>query len=456
MRLSPWFLTILCSIVFAMSYRTYSQEIQTPLDSQGKIKIIDSNLEKKLGLFSGYSNFQEAQLFQIPDTTYALEIYYQPGDKIYKARLPMTMEEVQEFQKLVSQRMKDEVPRVTLDQDGRSKFIASMMGLSLGFYGWAVPVSLDVSDGKVALALYMLTSSAGFYLPFSATRDKPVTDASATLCLYGGTRGILHGIEFAFLFSDEPEEQGTIASGLVFSLAEAFAGYKLAGQNKYSAGTTEVIGVGGDFGVGFGFGTAHLVNFIEDENGRGIAGSVLLESGLGLLAGHWMASQQSYTRGDANVLGAAGLLGAYLPLAIVDMTANDQDKAYTAASMTGAIAGLSFGHHLVKGKDFSTGQGSLISLSQCAGGLLGLGLAYLIAPEDSDDSALFLTSSSVGAATGFWLMYRALENDASIQKKKLSVDIKLNPEGFLGLVLGKEKSIMQRLPYPMFTVNCSF
>ena len=456
MKLSPWFVTILCSIVFVMSYRTYSQEIQTPLDSQGKIETIDSDLEKKLGLFPGYSNFEEAQLFQISDTTYALEIYYQPGDKIYKARLPMTMEEVQEFQKLVSQRMMDEVPRVMLDQDGRSKFIASIMGLSLGFYGWAVPAALDVDDGKTVVALYMLTGSAGFFLPFSMTRDKPVTDASATLCLYGGTRGILHGIEFACLFADEPDEQGAIASGLLFSLAEAFAGYKLAGKNKYSTGTTEVIGVGGDFGVGFGFGTAHLLNFIDDENGQGIAGSVLLESGLGLLAGHWMASQQSYTRGDANVLGAAGLLGAYLPLAIVDMAASDQDKAYTAAAMTGAIAGLSFGHHLVKGKDFSTGQGSLVALSQCAGGLLGLGLAYLIAPEDKDNSAFFLSSSSIGAATGFWLMYRALKDDASVQKGELSLDIKFHPEGFLGLAMEQKNRAANRYTFPMLTVNCSF
>jgi hypothetical protein len=36
-----------------------------------------------------------------------------------------------------------------------------------------------------------------------------------------------------------------------------------------------------------------------------------------------------------------------------------------------------------------------------------LGIAYLISSDERDNSTLYLASSSVGALSGFWLMYRA-------------------------------------------------
>ena len=75
---------------------------------------------------------------------------------------------------------------------------------------------------------------------------------------------------------------------------------------------------------------------------------------------------------------------------MVDIAGTDNEKAYTAASMLGALAGLGLGNKLVQGKDFTTDQGKFTLLSELAGGMLGLGVAYLISPDEDGNSTLLI------------------------------------------------------------------
>lgn len=433
-----------------------AQEVQIPIDEEGKIEYIDSKLEQKLGLFTEYSNFRKARLFRISDTSFVLEISYQLQEKLLKVRLLLSAEEAKNFQQKVTERIKQKKSEVILDQRGRTTLIIATMTLSLGYYGWAVPVAFDVDDRKLAVAIYMLTSGAGFYIPLSVTSKIPVTDAAATLSLYGGTRGIVHGIFLARLFSKEPSGKEIIASGMLVSIVELLAGFKIANKLNISAGTAETIGVGGDFGLGLGLGAAHLAIFFENDNDQAVAGSVLLGSAVGLLGGKLLSNHQPYTRGNSRVLSTAGLLGAYIPLAVVDISGTKNEKAYTAASMLGTVVGLGPGHNLVRGKDFTTGQGNLIKLGQLAGGLLGLGVAYLLSSEDDDNSTLYLTSSSIGAAGGFWWMYRSYAQRSQTSNKGSSLNINIKPEGLFALAMGKRIGHAQETPLPLLTLNFRF
>lgn len=445
---------LLLSISFAVS--SYAQEAQVPIDEEGKLEYIDSRLEQKLGLFTEYQNFREARLFQVSDTSFVLEISYQPEEKLLKARLPLSAKEAQEFRLKVTERIKQEKPQVMLNQEGRTRLLRGTLALSLGYYGWAVPVTFDVKDGKTVAALYMLTSGAGFFIPLYVTRNMEVTDAEATFSLYGATRGIVHGMFIYGLFRGRKAgAREAIASGMVGSMSEAIAFFYVADKSNMTPGTAEVICIGGDFGLGLGIGTTHLANFLREDNERLFCTSILCGSGAGLLAGKFLADQQPYTRGDAYVLRGAGILGAYLPLGAVDMSKPKDDKAYTAAAMAGSVAGLGLGHFLVKGKDFTTGQGSLINLGEFAGGLVGLGIAYLASSKD-DNSALYLTSSAVGATAGFWLVYRSFARSARSYEKSSSWNIQFSPEGFLAYAMSKRFNSSSERTIPIAQLEYRF
>jgi hypothetical protein len=442
--------SIILGMLLLFSSLAGAQEVQVPFDLEGKVTFLNRELEQKLALFPEYETFQMARIFQLPDSSYVLEIYYQPQQTLLKNRLPLSTQALENLRATVAEKFCAQPGPALLDQEGRTKFLVGTMTLSLGYYGWAVPMALDVDDGKLALALYMLTSGNGFYLPYSWTAKNQVTDAAATLSLYCASRGILHGWMLTNLLVDNPSVQGVVFTGIIASIAEGTAGFRWADLTQMSAGTAETIGTCGDFGIGLGFGMAHLAGFFDVENGRGIAGSILLGSGLGLWSGKMLAQRQNYTRGDASVLSAAGLLGAYLPLTFVDVFKPDNGKAYTTAMILGGIAGLGIGNALVRGRDFSTSQGNYIRLSEYAGGLLGLGLAYLVSSDENDNSTLYLASGAVGATAGFWLMYRANARTALISPKGISMNLQIVPQGLIGLVSE------QNYPAPLLDFTLQF
>lgn len=421
----------LAGLFFWFSEICTAQEVLVAIDEQGKIELIDSQLEKKLNLFQEYENFKEARLFKVSDSAYVLEISCEKEKKLTRTRLPLNAREVEELRKKVTERIQTKSPEAALDQEGRTKLISGSLSLSLGFYGWALPAALKVNDGKLIVGLYMLTGAAGFYVPFSVTKNRPVSEAATTLYLYGGTRGIWHGFALAGMFSDH-FSRGYFSAGMGLSLAEAIIGFNLANAYKMSTGTAEVITVGGDFGLGLGLGTSVL---LESEKVSYNA-NILLGSGLGLVAGKLLADRQPYTRGDALVLQGSGALGAFIPLAVVDMFNTKNEKTYVAASMFGSVVGLGIGQKLVQGKDFSTGQGLLVELSELAGGLLGLGFAYLVTPEGEENSTFFLTSSAAGATGGFWLMYAIYAPKAQKATKAGAWNINIRPEGLLSFTMG--------------------
>ena len=445
MRTPPTFAFFLFLLLYPTSTR--AQEVQVPLDHEGKIDIIDADLEKKLGLFPTYQVFRGARLYQISDTLYVLEITYEAADRTLKARLPLTASAVKDLRDKVSLRVTERAPEATLNHEGRTWMTIGSTTLSLGFYGWAVPVVLEVDDGKIAVALYMLTSGAGFFIPLGMTSSIDVTDAHAILYVYGGTRGIIHGVFLNdLLLGEDATAKGAITFGMLGSIGESIAGFS-AGSSM-SAGKASALGVYGDFGLGLALGTCSLLEFFDDGQERAVAATVLVGSAGGLIAGDLLTNRQPYTRGDAFILEGAGLLGAYLPIAALDLFDVEAGKTYTAVSMAGSVAGLALAHQsLVRGKDFSTGEGILVQLGTVGGALVGAGIAYLLS-SDRGDETLFLTSSAIGALGGFAYTYGQFSRKAEIREAGSSWNFNVFPAGLLTSSFAKRPSgWLSRVPF---------
>jgi hypothetical protein len=443
-----------------------SQETQVPLDQGGKVTVVDKALEVQLGLFPEYEGFEEARLFQSDDSTFTLEILYRAGDKLQKVSRPLSSVDVLALRTRVSAAVQAKAPATGLDQSGRSAFLIGTALLSLGYYGWAVPYVLHADDGSTAGGLYMVTSGLGFFGPFLLTRHRSVTDAEATLSLYGATRGVVHGwCVSALLFGEDREARDTITSGMLTSFAEYAAGFVVADRGKMGTGSAEAVSAVGDFGLGLGWGAHYL---IDRHNEKLQASAMLGGSGAGLLAGGLLARSQHYTRGDAYVLRAAGTLGAYVGMA-ASASASDDEKAAVASSMAGAVAGLGAGHQLLRGRDFTTGQGVLINLSQVAGALFAAGLLS-ITGTDTDPVWPYMAASSVGAAVGFWATYRSLGDKARTHGRESSGEyppgrlsslrLDVCPEGLLayaGTWLGDSRTRgMSSRPAPILRLQYRF
>lgn len=400
-------------LLFSVSTAS-AQEVRRAFDPDGRIETIDSRLAEKLGLFSEYEGFQEARLYQQADSAFVLEIVYRPGPETLRDRRSLSASEVERLRARVEKRLRSSGSSSSLDQEGRTELLVNSTLLSLGFYGYALPVSLGIEDGTGVAALYMLTSGAGFFAPYALTRDRPVTEGQTKLFQYGGTRGIAHGALIGLLAAgDELSVRGFMGSALATSVGEALAGFGLAGTRRIDQGTAETIGAGGDFGLGLGLGVGFLID-PDDPEPRTVAGPALAGSLAGLLTGRYLSRRTTYTPGDARVLRVLGSLGALSGLAAADLAGIRNTRALLGSTMATSVVGFGLAHRLLRSRDVPTNSGTFTALGTTGGGLTGLGIAYLLTGEEFEDADAtpFLTLGTLGAAAGFGLMYRTFAEDA--------------------------------------------
>jgi hypothetical protein len=416
-----------------------AQEVQVPIDSAGRLDRIDRELEQKLGLFPEFKEFQEARLYlSVPpdgskDSSFILEITHLVDSRPQRVRRPLSAAEAEELRRKVTARISERSPQITLDQEGRSRLITGTTILGLTYYGLAIPAAFDVQDTKTTVALYMLSGASGFIIPYLSTSHSQVTRAQANISLYGATAGLLHGVLLYGLFANDFDAPTMWGVSVLTGVTEAFVGYHLAGNNDLEEGKGGVITGLGTFGLGFGAATAYL---LRADDARPYAGGMLLGTGAGFLVGNVMANMQHYSAGDAQVLLTTGVLGAYTPVGLLILAGSEDGKVYVSSAMLGSAAGLVLGHYLVRGHEFSDAQGNYIALGTVAGTALGLGTAYLLSSDGSDEK-LYAGASLVGSVGGFIVMYSLLEDDAVVRDEGRNWRFQIAPAGIGALLLGR-------------------
>jgi hypothetical protein len=440
-----------------------AQEVQVPLDEAGRIEAISPELARRLGLFAEIDGLREVLLFQLPDSTFVLEVTSAASHgRVRRDRRPLSAAEGVAFRHDVTTRIAERAHTAGLDQSGRTKLLAGTTILGLGYYGWATAAAIHPNDDRASVAVYMLTAAGSFFVPFLTTRNRTVPDAVATMALWGATRGAVHGALAADLIGS-PRARTRFRWSAIVGGTETVIGGVAAQTLGMTSGRAELTGVGGDIGLGVGWGIANLLKLDEHydsvtaygafggpytygERDRTAQQAVTLAgSALGLAGGYLLGGTEEWTRGDAAIFRNVTAIVALAGVAVGDLIQQPRiitetvpgsapysyvddgfSRTHTAAGLAGAAGGMVLGHALVAGRNFTTSQGTLLTLSPLAGGLLGLGIAYLATPErqvaydpalpyrdPNDHSEIYLTATALGAAAGFAALYPALARQSS-------------------------------------------
>ncbi|MBI4499600.1 MAG: hypothetical protein HY700_00410 [Gemmatimonadetes bacterium] len=472
MRAPGWHTMLAALVLFAGELR--AQEVQVPLDEAGRIQVVTAELARRLGLFGDVDGFREARLFQLPTGDFVLEITATPRGALQRERRPLTTSEAAAFRHDLTERVTARAPSAVLDQGGRTKLLVGATILGLGYYAPATMVALDPDDSQSAVAIYMLTAAGSFIVPFLATKNRALPDAVATMALWGAMRGPIHGLlvsELGDTDSDETKLAWTVLVGATEAVVAGVAAQSLA----MTPGRAELTGAGGDIGLGSGWSIGYLLglndrqrtvtvsqpggNFTYRTDDRTLHSAVTLTGvGIGLAGGYLMDRSEEWTRGDATVLRNVTLLGSLAGVALGDIVhqprlvtetypggsvtyyEDEFSRIHAAGALAGTAAGVAVGRVLVKGRNFTTGQGTLLTLAPLAGGLLGLGLAYLATPErtynyvpggpyrdPNDHSELYLVASALGAGVGFAALYPAMARQARGSTALGNLEFSVNP-----------------------------
>ncbi len=392
-----------------------AQETQVPLDQAGQLDEIDRELARRLGLFlDRFPDLRFVRLYQENADSYTLEVTFQRDGRTGRHRVPMTDAEVRELRARISTALAASAPEIVLNQDGRFLLLGTTTNLGLGYYGWAVPHILDIRTGRGELAAYMLTAGASFVGPYLYTRDRPVTYGMANAGLWGATRGTLHGFLLAGLIDPTPNDRTANALSMGASLAEALAGYTWAARTDMTAGDAHVIGNYSDFGFAL---VGYTLITLQPREERVSYGALLAGAGTGLALGTRRAPLYPYTWGDAEIQRTAFYLGAANTAVAWDLflgnnPSDDDIRVMGPFLAVGSIGGLLLADRALEGHDFSAGQAILVDLGTIAGGLLGMGVAVLVGPDEFDDPTGLFILGALGADLGFVATYASLSDNA--------------------------------------------
>lgn len=426
-----------------------SQELLVPIDTEKKIDKIDEELEIKLHLFPEYKGFRQAFLFQMPDTTYVREIWYQSNDSTFKIRTALTSLETQLFRSRVTASLQQFAPMTAINQAGRPFFIGNVYTVFLGIYAWGIPYLLDL-DGSVAIGSYFLIGAGGILIAQSATERMEISEETANLSFFGSMMGLAHGAMIhGILYDHEVTPKGYLGAAMLGSALEGAAGFLVGDRLRLNSGAVEMIGWMGTTGLAYGYGVSRLLDL---NRVRSVSTATFAGSLVGMFTGAVLVRNESFTNGDVGVFRGASAVVTYLPISVLIAAHVDNSKAYIATAMSGGLLGGALGYVMVKGKDFTTAEGTYITFGAFGGMLIGAGIPAIAGAQPE----AWAVASGVGGLTGLLIMYNSYASAARARGENSAFNFRLHPEGLLAFAQKRTPSNGGAASFPLASLTYHF
>jgi len=409
---------------------------ETQVNFCPNVQMITPSIAKNINYFYGINNFKEASLYQSTDSSYIIEIYYSLNNKTVRERRVISKEKLTDICSQINiTEPSSDFDVEDLGKNAQRRLLASSLTYSLCYYGYSIPLAFDMENSKGYMVSYMFVGSAAFFIPLVGTKDKMVTWGMSKGFSLGNGLGITHGVELsALLFGDDMSSSFTFGLSTITGLSEGLIAYKTAKKYGCSSSQMGIIGYGGIWGTLYGAATPYL---LKSENERTYGFGSIIGSGLGMIGGNYIYSKYKLSNGDLTITNATGVLGALVPLAIMNSITEDHPRGMVLSMMAGSLVGLGLGVNKTKSCDYTNQQGNIVTLGTFAGYLTGAGFGYLLESEPKG----YLILTTLGAVSGFLITDKIVKKDFGTNNKSgLSFNIDVNPYSIYGLLGNNEKS----------------
>ncbi len=415
---------ILTISVFTVCNLKLSAQQQVPFDTLNNIQIITPEIEKEIGYFKMYSDFQKAELFLNPDSSYTLKVHYITEDNPKTKDLDMSREEYMQLRSRVLTSLKFERDDENLNH--RTRFLLSSAALGGVIWVPSLISLMDIESGSTAGGLYFISLGGCYLIPGLITRNQNVSKSSALLSAGGGVLGAGHGMLLFGITTDGFDADLFSLLVLTGSFTEYLLGYNYAKNANLTAGEASMMTSNGIiFGLQ-GLLLSAAAELPEDEVAANWGyGLTLASSMAGIYLGKRMADNNRYTSGDAGIYTNLAVLGAYTGASISDLTEINSSQALTVVVATSAIGQL-IGHSISDDYDFTDSHSNYALLGTIGGGLIGGGLGLM-----TDSEKGFMALSSLGAIAGFSTVFFALSDEAKSIDISDKLDFEFNPSAFM-------------------------
>lgn len=441
-----------------------SSEIQAPFDKDGKLWIITEDMERQFNFFPKYRNVIDARLFQLPDSSFVLELTQLLGSTPENTRIRLSLAELVDLRTAVSDALQrgqmsqpqNGFPQGSSSQGGffgggnfarpldernlndweKTSLVigATTLGLSYGLLADGISLANGIANPRFIFPNTYITTIAtpiAFGLGTYWAASQPwFTRLSSLMLLNGISSGFVHGLAGYFLIADQKQADGRALgiSGILGSLIEPGFTLRLPETLNLNYGQTSLLTNMGSSTILTGaLAAVALGAFNPDTQGnlspnalRLTAAASLLGSAGGYFLGYRIGQSQNIAPGDAivfeNPAGFMSLIPLSIGLTSLQSGQPLPDFRLLSGLTVGAQAlGYVLGNELIRDKDFTFDQGRQINQAVSLGATIGLIPLYAALKTDLIPYAPLLVA--VGGAVGFTIAYLNTAKQAELFNK---------------------------------------
>ena len=284
-------------------------------------------------------------------------------------------------------------------REGRLTLNLNGLGYGLWLYGFGLASALELEDG-VAIGTTMLTGGGAYISSLIATRDFDLGYGRSKLLRWGAYAGTLYGV-LSLSFLDSDDTRFAHVPSMLLTPVGAYTAYKLSDHRWFNKGEADLLAAGGLAGAFYGWAIPYLI-LNEDFS----------DEGEEYIDQEWV---QICEEEKGNIDCAEDDLDCQRRNEERDCQEEATsyrgggtiNKIYSLSMMASIPASVYLTSRLMPDRNISQGRAQLISTGGVAGIVYGLGLTFIALGDEVDNAGrIYTLSAAVGLPAGSYFAKR--------------------------------------------------
>ena len=282
-------------------------------------------------------------------------------------------------------------------REGRLTLNLNGLGYGLWLYGRGLASALELEDG-VAIGTTMLTGGGAYISSLIATRDFDLGYGRSKLLRWGAYTGTLYGV-LSLSFFDSDDTRFARVPSMLLTPVGAYTAYKLSDHRWFNKGEADLLAAGGLAGAFYGWAIPYLI-LNEDFS----------DEGEEYIDQEWV---QICEEEKGNIDCAEGDLDCQRWNEERDCQEEATsyratiNKIYSFSMMASIPASVYLTSRLMPDRNISQGRAQLISTGGVVGIVYGLGLTFIALGDEVDNAGrIYTLSAAVGLPAGSYFAKR--------------------------------------------------
>ena len=397
-----FFLLIMGSLICASVTNAETEEIIQLNATIGFNISVEEN--RQYNLFPENEDFVSAEIIKIANR-YQLHITTTVDGKRFRQVQPLSENALAELRQKATGIGLTQPDKTGLDRtksekrEGRLTLNLNGLGYGLWLYGFGLASALELEDG-VAIGTTMLTGGGAYISSLIATRDFDLGYGRSKLLRWGAYAGTLYGV-LSLSFLDSDDTRFAHVPSMLLTPVGAYTAYKLSDHRWFNKGEADLLAAGGLAGAFYGWAIPYLI-LNEDFS----------DEGEEYIDQEWV---QICEEEKGNIDCAEDDLDCQRRNEERDCQEEATsyrgggtiNKIYSLSMMASIPASVYLTSRLMPDRNISQGRAQLISTGGVAGIVYGLGLTFIALGDEVDNAGrIYTLSAAVGLPAGSYFAKR--------------------------------------------------